>query len=751
MLHEILLALLGESGGIIEELNGVFCVREDCDLLTQSEKELINKILKVAGYYKYLLTFTKKFGGLSSGLIQSEEDLSGLYLKALCRGIKDLLEEYRYNIAAIEQEYLQERAIAIPSLLEKVKSEELGGIVKLVVQIENRKVHGGQLLDILSVAERCPSMKNIMSRIHFKILQVFFHQLIAWSVHGDLLDNFHEFFIMEQEGDEWTSKFVLDLDMLPETCIGASQAEKVLFIGKAVRVLRNSLSSEEILSFATALREVQNNFSKLLLAQVLERIRKEVGKKLWNLVVVKSNLQQHIVALKNYFLLSRGEFIQTFLQESAEIMALPPRPETEHDINLGPFSQAALAIEEDPYLSRFKVSFKQSGFSFKEFSYLSELSYLANSKKYKSCIKLGVQRKMGAVWYNRKQPIVPGFSSQISMQGSPPLDLSFMIQSEKEISGQYVNAPIYSGNIENGIVLIFTLNAGILKVSLMVNNRAVAETERKYEKNSISILIVLEGDKLKVEIDDRNWLEKLIAISTVKLDVGGTAYIGLSSKSAVEITSWAFANIGLGVNTGVFDSWSGLTLEYSPEPPINLMLSPQILDKYMTLFSFLFSLRRAQYTLHRSWLKQAKSKIQRIQGLHLLSQMNFFLENFMSYLQVDVIEAHFSAFKKRISESEDFEEVRKIHELYVAGIAAQCFLHASEVIREVQEISSCCHKLSGILETGGNLGELKALFSKHCKKVYDVLGSQKNQHPALGQLLLRLNFNEYYSNQLTTA
>jgi hypothetical protein len=68
--------------------------------------------------------------------------------------------------------------------------------------------------------------------------------------------------------------------MLPETCIGASQAEKVLFIGKAIRVLGKSINNEEILSFATALREVQNNFSKLLLSQVLERIRKVVGKKL---------------------------------------------------------------------------------------------------------------------------------------------------------------------------------------------------------------------------------------------------------------------------------------------------------------------------------------------------------------------------------------------------------------------------------------------------------------------------------------
>ena len=134
--------------------------------------------------------------------------------------------------------------------------------------------------------------------------------------------------------------------------------------------------------------------------------------------------------------------------------------------------------------------------------------------------------------------------------------------------------------------------------------------------------------------------------------------------------------------------------------------------------------------------------------MHLLAQMNFFLDNFMSYLQVDVIEAHFSVFKKMIGESEDFEEVKKIHEQYVAGIANQCFLHSPKVVKEVQEIVKCSHKLSEILERGGDLARLEQEFSQHSKEVFEILSSYKNQHPALGQLLLRLNFNGYYSEKM---
>lgn len=186
MLHEILLGLLGEIGGVIEEINGVFQVREDCYFLNKSEQELVNRILRVAGYYKYLERFATRYGAMNAGLSNivnlrgSEEDESpGLYLKAFCRGIKDLLEEYRSKIATIEQEYLKGRTITIPSLLELVRNDGLAAVAKLVKQVEIQKLRGGQLLDLVFKEEQCPALKNTMERIHIKLLQVFFHQLIA--------------------------------------------------------------------------------------------------------------------------------------------------------------------------------------------------------------------------------------------------------------------------------------------------------------------------------------------------------------------------------------------------------------------------------------------------------------------------------------------------------------------------------------------------------------------------------------------
>jgi hypothetical protein len=93
-------------------------------------------------------------------------------------------------------------------------------------------------------------------------------------MYGQLLDSHHEFFILEVEDckDElqWTAKFSLNLDMLPQTIMNAKLAEKILFIGKAMRILidprcSDPITTETLEKFACTLREVQANFKPILL------------------------------------------------------------------------------------------------------------------------------------------------------------------------------------------------------------------------------------------------------------------------------------------------------------------------------------------------------------------------------------------------------------------------------------------------------------------------------------------------------
>jgi gamma-tubulin complex component 4 len=57
MLHEILLALLGIPGNLIVEEEDSFKISPFINFLTESEKELINRLVILGFYYKKILAF----------------------------------------------------------------------------------------------------------------------------------------------------------------------------------------------------------------------------------------------------------------------------------------------------------------------------------------------------------------------------------------------------------------------------------------------------------------------------------------------------------------------------------------------------------------------------------------------------------------------------------------------------------------------------------------------------------------------
>jgi gamma-tubulin complex component 4 len=111
---------------------------------------------------------------------------------------------------------------------------------------------------------------------------------------------------------------------------------------------------EDLEAFSEALTRLQRlpEFNALLFSRVIEEIRESIASRLLHLVVVKASLLDHLKSIKDYFLLSKGEFYQTFLDEARSLMSLPPQSSSEYDLNVGPLQQtlAKLGLEEDGYL-----------------------------------------------------------------------------------------------------------------------------------------------------------------------------------------------------------------------------------------------------------------------------------------------------------------------------------------------------------------------------------------------------------------
>jgi hypothetical protein len=109
-------------------------VDESLNILSASEAELINKIVSLGAQFRLLKEFLDRYSGLSSSLalhlayganqakkkgargqdaiaqdLEEEEDedeeqeqLSGVYIKAFCSGVNEMLTVYKEHILAIE-------------------------------------------------------------------------------------------------------------------------------------------------------------------------------------------------------------------------------------------------------------------------------------------------------------------------------------------------------------------------------------------------------------------------------------------------------------------------------------------------------------------------------------------------------------------------------------------------------------------------------------------------------------------------
>ncbi|KAK3232938.1 Gamma-tubulin complex component 4 [Cymbomonas tetramitiformis] len=111
---------------------------------------------------------------------------------------------------------------------------------------------------------------------------------------------------------------------------------------------------------ATSLARLQaaQEYHRLSFEHAVEDIRSMVAKHLWQLVVVQGSLVQHLQALKDYFLMNKGDFFQTFLEEAKGLCKMPPRTggSSENDLRVH-FQQASLrsTAADDPMFSNIKL------------------------------------------------------------------------------------------------------------------------------------------------------------------------------------------------------------------------------------------------------------------------------------------------------------------------------------------------------------------------------------------------------------
>eukprot|EP00898_Chlorokybus_atmophyticus_P000917 jgi/Chlat1/1826/Chrsp138S02145 len=388
-----------ESGSwrVRDPLDVRFRLAADLPFVTASEREVLDRLVRLGYHYRELHRFAKHERHLLTSP-HTPSPTSGhvgvrvsLHRHALALGIDEQLDSYRNAVVGLESALLLSSSdvpvLACAQGALQAWEVLLPPLHALVWRVQGDGLKGGAMMNLMHARTHCgvPALQTAFRRLLWQCHQVMYRQLAAWMVHGQLIDKHAEFFIRKRRSlgvdnmnahltgrsedamEDWHSGYDVRVEMLPSYLVSIPTAQKIEFVGKAVRVLMQPsknrtelLPTNEVQLFAAQLQELQvsTDTQRLQFEKVINDIRSAVARHLWQLVVVQADLPGHLQALKDYFLLARGDFFQCFMEESRALMRMPPRPATaQHDLNV-PFQQSALksSAEDDKYFARVKLS-----------------------------------------------------------------------------------------------------------------------------------------------------------------------------------------------------------------------------------------------------------------------------------------------------------------------------------------------------------------------------------------------------------
>ena len=228
MLHELLFALNGHHGHIFMLQGEKFKVNDALPYFHPAEVGILNQLLDIAADFWKVECFIHEHRNVTMEYTEkgvahsraSEGKLHGLYLEALCDGLDNALNPYRYSIADIDKMILKANGeTQLSQIQHRIHPflPTMRALHNLVNQVKIQKSHGCLILDVIyrsscsGVAEVRETMQSILHEGH----KVFYKQLLAWILKGSLHDPYHEF-IIEEIKDHDSQNLILSQELASE-------------------------------------------------------------------------------------------------------------------------------------------------------------------------------------------------------------------------------------------------------------------------------------------------------------------------------------------------------------------------------------------------------------------------------------------------------------------------------------------------------------------------------------------------------
>jgi hypothetical protein len=151
--HEVLLAMLGHTGGLLVCTDGKLKVRDEFDFLMPHERCLVERVAQTGHTFAEIEAFIRRVRTASrkeNGVVRES-----LYMRALVAGLEEILDVFRAMVLSVEQAVLAEPSLPLTYLVTRVGEFELllPALHKLCREAEG---YSGDAMDAAATVQHPP-------------------------------------------------------------------------------------------------------------------------------------------------------------------------------------------------------------------------------------------------------------------------------------------------------------------------------------------------------------------------------------------------------------------------------------------------------------------------------------------------------------------------------------------------------------------------------------------------------------------
>ena len=782
MVPEVLLALLGVPGEVIVLVPATataperFAVNPDLHILEPPERASLDRLVATGYAFRELESFVQRENEAGALAAVGAETLGprrgndgSLYRRALASGVADVLTHYESAILKLEQDILRGIVPALPAALESTLCEfalvlpSLWAVIQPVADANTLK--GAALLHHLraaSLAAGAPALENALRTLEARARRAAHQQLLAWTVHGRLVDPHGEFWV--------------------RPIVGAG-GDGGVFLGEATDDdnKNDGVRGAELETPGVSDSDDDDDDDDARDAFSSSRRRRDGGEREWH-----KGFQVCLEALPPGVELPVAE-AALFTGRAVRVLS-NPRGAFKRRVRFAGFVRPA--DEESSLAEREESSLASAGANA---SLLPDAALDAAAAQIRS---LAVSDEA----FDRAR-----FERVVERIRRPVADrLGRLVVVDAELPRHLRALRAYMLLGRGDFYQCFLEEARALLAAPPRASTAEADLAVPFAQAASKSSAANDAQKLARRF-------RLRLGSPYGADAEDAEDEAFSKKNASDFFADATRSRR---RVPAYDAWDSLSLEYAVPWPLGLLLTRDALRRYDEMFKYLLRLRRAARALDEAWValrrvaagaatttpgalraeeeREARRR-RRFRGMdagttapnaaevcgRVRRDVAFLVRNWLTYLQTDVVEAQFREMMDSMDamtkdeNGVDFGEAQRAHRAFLAALGAQSFLDLPSVTQSVEATLAMARAVCGAIatlpldgsrgpdeslvsgKTAAEMERAREAFDATSRDLYDTLRSDRlagdPKAPYLRRLLLRLNFNGFMGDKADAA